>query len=237
MQDSKQANPALAIDVSDLRFSYSGKAADTVLHIPHWQVETGQHVFLYGSSGSGKSTLLNLLAGTLTPDSGEVKVLGESLGQLGNRRRDAFRARHIGMIFQQFNLLPYMCVEDNIRLAAHFSREKNSGIDQRIVQLFERLQLDTVLLSRRADTLSVGQQQRVAIARALINRPELVIADEPSSALDTAARDSFIHLLLDTVASQQGTLLLVSHDSSLSGYFSHHSNLDDLKQQEADLPC
>lgn len=221
------ATPAIVL--SDLLFSYSGKPQEAVLHIPQWQLHKGEHVFLYGASGAGKSTLLHLLAGMLTASSGEVEVLGQSLGKLSGRQRDAFRARYIGMVFQQLNLLPYLGVLDNIRLAASFAGNYRHARDHAL-QLFEQLQLDAGLLQRRADSLSVGQQQRVAIARALINQPQIIIADEPSSALDEQSRDQFMRLLLDTVKQNDSTLVFVSHDKSLAGYFDRHDDLQQLNQ-------
>lgn len=216
--DDADPDGAFAIELSDLVFRYDKRNSQALLDIPNWQVLRGEQVFLYGPSGSGKSTLLNLLGGVLRPERGQIRLLNTNMGELSSRRRDRFRARHIGIVFQQFNLIPYLSVIDNILLAAHFSSDTRDA-KQRASELFERLHLPAVLLARRADLLSVGQQQRVAIARALINGPELLIADEPSSALDSDARDRFMTLLLQVCQLNQSTLVFVSHDRSLDKHF------------------
>ncbi len=203
---------------------------DAVLDIDQWYVDCGQHVFLYGPSGSGKSTLLNILAGILKPQRGRVNLLGEDLAALSSRKRDQFRAQHIGVIFQQFNLVPYLSVLENILLAAHFANKPTIDVRQRAITLLRLLNLSDDLLGQRADTLSVGQQQRVAIVRALINQPEILIADEPTSALDSDTRDQFIQLLLDCVTESGTTLIFVSHDKSLMSHFNQTLNLRELNQ-------
>jgi len=211
--------------VQDMEYRWPG-TLQPVLRIAHWQVEQGQSVFLYGPSGSGKTTLLNLLAGIHVPGSGRVDVLGQSLGALSARRRDRFRARHIGYIFQQFNLVPYLSVGENIALASHFGtpgwfrgQHAAQTLQRRTADLLERLGLPQALLTRKAQALSVGQQQRVAVVRALINQPRLIIADEPSSALDSEARDTFLALLLECAAHSDSTVVFVSHDRSVAHHF------------------
>ncbi len=221
----------LAIAIHDLLFKWPGADAFS-LAVPELQIACGEKVFLLGASGSGKSTLLNLIAGVLTPQQGSIRILDTDFSQLSARQKDRFRARHIGLVFQQFNLIPYLDVETNIRLASSFvgspgpvstststSKSDANAAPQRMRALLEGLQLDPALLKRRADSLSVGQQQRVAIARAMINQPALLIADEPTSALDTDARDSFMQLLLGLQASAGTTIVFVSHDRSLATGF------------------
>jgi putative ABC transport system ATP-binding protein len=225
----------LAIAIHDLLFKWPGAAAFS-LAVPELQIACGEKVFLLGASGSGKSTLLNLIAGVLTPQQGSIRILDTDFSQLSARQKDRFRARHIGLVFQQFNLIPYLDVETNIRLASSFvgspgsvstststststSKSDANAAPQRMRALLEGLQLDPALLKRRADSLSVGQQQRVAIARAMINQPALLIADEPTSALDTDARDSFMQLLLGLQANSGTTIVFVSHDRSLASGF------------------
>lgn len=226
MIDSTVPSPAIVL--KNVQFSYAKKTDKTLINIADWQVEQGESVFLYGPSGAGKSTLLNLLAGVLTPQQGEIVLKGENFHTLGAKQRDGFRSRHIGFVFQQFNLIPYLSVKDNILLASHIAGTSKKVVEQRLQHLFEGLQLDRALLAFPASTLSVGQQQRVAIARALINQPEIIIADEPTSALDSDARSSFITLLLKQIAHTGATLIFVSHDRSLAQYFSQHVNFDDL---------
>ena len=183
-------------------------------------------MFLHGPSGSGKSTLLGLLAGVLLPGGGQVRLLGTDWAALSGARRDAFRADHVGYIFQQFNLLPYLSVLDNVLLPCRFSALRRQRADAAAgtarasaAALLERVGLGAPLWTRPAAQLSVGQQQRVAAARALIGQPELVIADEPTSALDAALRDSFMALLLQQCRDAGSTLVFVSHDERLAARF------------------
>jgi len=226
------AHAAPAVAIHGLEFDYA--QGQPVLSIPQWQIATGARVFLCGPSGCGKSTLLNLLGGILVPRSGEILVAGTSLGDLSPRRRDRFRARHIGMVFQQLNLVPYLSVLDNLRLAVHFGRQHPRPPSERLEALLLQLQLERSLFRQRASQLSVGQQQRVAIARALVNEPELLIVDEPTSALDSESRDAFMGVLLDCVATTGSTLLFVSHDRSLSRHFTETVDLRDLNQAGKD---
>ncbi|AWL11575.1 Polar-amino-acid-transporting ATPase [Saliniradius amylolyticus] len=218
----------VAVKLTDVRFAWQQAP---VLDIPEWQLTSGDSLFLYGPSGSGKSTLLNLLCGVLTPQSGQVKILGTAINQLSPGKRDRFRARHIGMVFQQFNLLPYLSVKDNIALAASFSGGRQLDADWRHT-LIERLELTDDILQRKASDLSVGQQQRVAVVRALLNKPELIIADEPTSALDSDLRDHFIELLLSSAEQSNATVIFVSHDKDLARHFDHHQNLAEINQVE-----
>lgn len=217
-----------AIKISHLHFSYPGKIPVTVLDIPSWRIAKGERVFIQGSSGSGKSTLLNLLAGILTAARGTIEILGQDLSALSARRRDSFRASHIGIVFQQFNLIHYLSVLDNIRLAANFGKKSLTGTDLKAQQLFAALGLNNTLITKKAGDLSVGQQQRVAIARALINAPEILIADEPTSALDSDTRDVFMKILMDISKTQGNTLIFVSHDTALTRHFQHVVNLAEI---------
>jgi putative ABC transport system ATP-binding protein len=164
--------------------------------------------------------LLGLLAGVLQAQQGCVSVLGTDWARLGASRRDAARADHVGYIFQQFNLLPYLSVLDNVRLPCRFSalraRRAPDGAAQHLLQ---RVELPEALWTKPAAELSVGQQQRVAAARALIGVPEIVIADEPTSALDAALRDGFMALLLGATRDSGSTLVFVSHDERLAERF------------------
>lgn len=216
--------PVSAIALRNLHFAY---AAQTLLHIPDWQVPLGARIFLRGASGSGKSTLLGLLCGVLRPASGELRVLGQDLARMGGRARDRFRARHLGVVFQQFNLVPWLSVRDNVRLAAHFAGAPKN-LDAQLAELSAQLNLGPELLERKAGALSIGQQQRVAVMRALINRPAILLVDEPTSALDQENRDAFMRLLLQTVDACEATLLFASHDQTLAEHFSHHLSMAQL---------
>ena len=220
-----------AIELEHVQFSWNGGPA--VLSIPVFRVAKGERVFLKGASGSGKSTLLGLIGGVLTHYAGEVRVLGQPLQELSAIRRDAFRASHIGYIFQMFNLLPFLSTVENVLLTTRFSRERagRAGADPRgeAKRLLTALGLrDPALLERPITALSIGQQQRVAAARALMGRPELVIADEPTSALDTDSRFDFLELLQSECAAAGASLLFVSHDTGLAGAFDRTVAMDDI---------
>lgn len=220
-----------AIEISQLQFSYTPSVPSApLIHIDDWHVAQHAQVFLYGDSGSGKSTLLNLICGILTPQTGEINLLGQGFSKFSNRQRDRFRAQHIGVVFQEFNLIPFLTVSENITLATKFAKKapQMAETTTQVKQIFSRLQLDEKLLSQRADTLSVGQRQRVSIARALINQPEILIADEPTSALDSSNRDTFMQLLLETATQSACTVLFVSHDQALKSHFCQHQNIGDL---------
>ncbi|MFY0665753.1 MAG: ABC transporter ATP-binding protein [Natronospirillum sp.] len=223
-------NTETAIQAHQLSFRWS-KHQPTVLDIPELSIARGERVFLFGPSGSGKTTLLNLLAGVTQPSAGELHVLGQPMHQLSGRKRDRFRAQHIGIVFQQFNLIPYLSVTDNVRLACHLAGQTGADMIDRIQQMLAALGLQEDLSQRPAHRLSVGQQQRVAVARALINRPQLLIADEPSSALDSDHRDEFMHLMMAAADAQHSTVIFVSHDRALQHHFSRHIDLRDLQAQ------
>ena len=218
----------MAINLQNVKFSYPEAPDKTVLNIPHWSVSPGEKVFVYGPSGGGKSTLLNLLSGMFRARHGKVSILGERLDQMSNRQRDKFRANHIGYVFQQFNLIPYLDAIDNIQLAAHFSARKQQILGDEIRELLSILGISSADWHKPTARLSIGQQQRVAIARALINKPELLIADEPSSSLDQQNRDNFMSLLMSLVDNYKVTLLFVSHDMSLSQHFGRIEALSDI---------
>jgi putative ABC transport system ATP-binding protein len=213
------SQPLLSLE--NLLFRWPDQAA-ACLDIADFQVAADEQVFIHGESGSGKSTLLNLIAGVLTPQQGNITALGQPLSALSAAARDRFRVDHIGLIFQQFNLIPYLSVLDNVLLPCRFSarRSQRAGDPkQAAATLLQHLDLDAGLWQRPATQLSVGQQQRVAAARALIGRPEIVIADEPTSALDAARQTAFLDLLRRECASANAALLFVSHDLRLAEGF------------------
>jgi putative ABC transport system ATP-binding protein len=223
------------LDLKNVCFSWKNSGRE-LLNLPELLVEQHDHVFLQGPSGSGKSTLLALVGGILVSESGTLKVLGTEIKSLSSSARDAFRVDHIGFIFQLFNLLPYLSIEENVMLPLSFSkmRAKRAGrtkIDQvnEAHRLLKSLALGEQLAEKSPVTeLSVGQQQRVAAARALIGNPELIIADEPTSALDADLRHSFLELLFGECKKAGSTLLFVSHDSSLSEHFKRKISMDEI---------
>lgn len=222
-----------AIELANICFHYSDRPNHPVLKIPNWSVKTGEQVFVCGPSGGGKSTLLGLISGLLQPTQGQLTVLDQRLDLMPSRQRDRFRAAYIGYVFQQFNLIPYLSAMDNVLLATRFSSPKGTSfVKDEIKTLFSTLNIDETLWHSETSQLSVGQQQRVAIARALINKPQLLIADEPTSSLDEANRDAFMALLMSMVTDHQMTLIFVSHDMSLSSYFNRTDQLNAFNQLE-----
>lgn len=210
------------------------KASQATLDIPELIVKSGEHLFIKGPSGCGKSTLLSLLTGINVATSGQVTVLNQSLNQLSGSERDRFRADHIGYIFQQFNLLPYLSVLDNVMLPCQFSLLRRTNVagqaKQKAKALLERLHLPQELLNKPVTELSIGQQQRVAAARALIGEPSIIIADEPTSALDFDTRTLFIELLLEEADRVGSTLVFVSHDPTLEPMFKRSVYLPELNK-------
>ena len=200
------------------------------LAIDEFRVERGERLLLLGPSGSGKSTLLGLLCGSLLPNSGSVTVLGEDLTLLSGPARDRFRAEHIGVIFQMFNLLPYLSILDNVLLPLSFAPERRKRAGEGEAQrLLESLGLDLGALARNtAAELSVGQQQRVATARALIGSPEIIVADEPTSALDRDSQNAFLSLLFAELARSKAALVMVSHEEGLAERFDRVVHIADI---------
>ena len=221
-----------AVELSDLRFSY--RAGRDVLAIDHLSIARGETVFLHGPSGSGKTTLLGVLAGVLSATSGHVKVLGMDFATMTSGARDAFRARHLGYVYQMFNLIPYLSVRDNILLPVRLDEGRRARlgattIGDAVGEIASQLDIGELLDAPIAE-LSVGQQQRVAAARALIGQPEVVIADEPTSALDTDRREQFLQLLFASCRKAQATLIFVSHDHTLMPLFSRTVELGEVNR-------
>ena len=227
------------IELNAVEFSW--KAGIPVLDIPELTVSRGEKVFVRGPSGSGKTTLLGLLGGVITPERGQVNVLGNDISRFSPVQRDRFRADHIGFIFQMFNLIPYLSVIENVTLPLSFAKERKNNLTSHLSntaaseqeeakRLLKHLELDDSLLHRPVTELSIGQQQRVAAARALIGKPDLIIADEPTSALDTDTREAFINLLFAECEAAGNTLLFVSHDQGLEALFDRSIALNEINR-------
>lgn len=226
---------AKIVDLDHVQYTWSGEA-NAVLNIPEFSINRGERVFLRGPSGSGKTTLLSLIAAVLSPQNGRIVVDDVDLGTLRGGQKDQFRVDRIGLVFQQFNLLPFLSVRDNILLPCRFSKNRRNEACRNGASLVEEsdrlLQAMNLAPSdvnnKPVTSLSVGQQQRVAVARALIGRPPLIIADEPTSALDSDTQQAFIELLFNEVKAARSTLLFVSHDASLASTFDRRVDLPDI---------
>jgi putative ABC transport system ATP-binding protein len=204
------------VQLADVTKRYDNDAAPAVAHVT-MTVAQGEAVSIMGPSGSGKSTLLNLIAGLDRPTSGSVTVGGRRIDQLSETGVARFRRHEVGMIFQFFNLLDDMTVADNILLPAQLAGMKTRQARTRTTELLAALRIEQHANAYPA-RLSGGQRQRVAIARALVNRPPLLIADEPTGALDSATGEEIGELLLDLNQSGQ-TLILVTHNPDLAARY------------------
>lgn len=224
------------IDLKNLQFCWPSTLEPT-LNIASFNLRSNEKIFIRGPSGSGKSTLLSAISGIIDVEEGTVFVAGTDVGSLKGAARDRFRVDHLGIIFQAFNLLPWLSAIDNVLLPCRFSqkRRENAGPNptQTAAALLAELGLtDSTLLKKPASELSVGQQQRVAAARALIGSPDIVLADEPTSALDEDAKNAFVGLLLRECNKTGASLLFVSHDSTLERHFDRTVNLPFLSDRE-----
>lgn len=223
-----------AIELTDVVLRWPSASAP-VLDIERFVLHAEEMLFLRGPSGCGKSTLLSVVAGVKTVDQGSALLLGSDWRGIRNHRRDARRADHVGYIFQQFNLLPYLSVVQNVELPCRFSKRRAAraeplGVPAKARELLSELGLGEEYWHRRSSDLSVGQQQRVAAARALIGSPEVVIADEPTSALDEDLRELFMNALLRACKASKSALLFVSHDSRLADHFDTVVSMPDINR-------
>lgn len=200
------------IHLRNVTKSYA-RGAESVLAcaVDRLDIETGEQVALVGRSGTGKTTLLHILAGILRPDTGEVEVVGQRLDQMGEAARDRHRGRHIGMVYQMFNLLQPFTALENVLLGALFGRGAGSEARLRAEALLQQVGLGD-RMHHRPRELSVGQVQRVAICRALVNDPELVLMDEPLGNQDKSTGGQVLELLLQIASRGGKTVVMVTHD-------------------------
>ena len=228
------------IEIEDLQFGWPG-CTGPLLSCASFSLDRGEHLFIRGPSGSGKSTLLGLLTGVLIPTSGRLALMQQDTSRLGPSRRDRLRADHIGYIFQQFNLVPYLDLIENVVLPCRFSSrrlnraiEGHGSVEAAAGYLLDRL-FGGQTLDRQTPVakLSVGQQQRVAAARALIGGPDIVIADEPTSSLDFETRERFVELLFDQLDETGATLVFVSHDPTLGKRFPRETPIEQFRLEDA----
>jgi len=202
-----------------------GKQKVEVLHGVDLTIDTGEFLALMGPSGSGKTTLLNLVAGLDQPTSGEVLVAGDRIDQLSRGNLSDWRARHIGFIFQFYNLLPVLTAEANVEVPLLLTNLSKAERRRRV-----QIALELVGLSERArhkpNELSGGQQQRVAIARAIVSDPTLLVCDEPTGDLDRQNAEEIMNLLKALNRSQNKTIVMVTHDPKAAEYASRELHLD-----------
>lgn len=220
----------VALGIRGVRFRYRGARATSggwVVDVDALDLMPGEQLLLTGGSGRGKSTLLHLIAGLIDPDQGRIYVAGEEVHALHGAKRDLFRGRHIGMIFQTFNLLHGFSAVENVMAPMMFSDLPRREHRRRALELLETLGIDEP--ERRPDELSVGQQQRVAVARALACGPALVLADEPTASLDPANAAIAMDLIQQACAEREIALLCTSHDPTLAPRFERRMDLEELR--------
>lgn len=198
-----------------------------ILDVPRLAVEAGEQVVIRGRSGGGKTTLLNVIAGLATPDSGKIIVQTTDVTRLPEAARDRFRARHIGFVFQTFNLLAGFSALENVLLGMTFTGQRHDH--HHAMELLQRVGLGHRLAHKPA-ALSVGEQQRVAVARALVNRPVLLLADEPTANIDPAHQQQVIDLLRDVCRAENVAMLLVTHSPEVSAQFDRVEHLEELNR-------
>ena len=213
-------------------FRWPGRSSFS-LSLADLTVSYGEKLLLLGASGTGKSTLLSVISGTLLPDQGSVEIAKTEITNLSASARDRVRAEQLGVIFQQFNLLPFGSVADNILLPLRFApirRNRVKDAKSEVARLCAALGLPVDIGREKASSLSVGQQQRVAVARALIGHPPLIIADEPTSALDINSQDAFLDLLFTQAQTQGTSVVMVSHDERLGPRFDRILHMEEIAE-------
>ena len=201
------------ISVQGLEHRYAGTR---VLSVPHWEVDAGERWLLLGPSGSGKTTLLHVLAGLIAPSGGEVTVDGKSLRTLSASERDRWRGATVGIVLQALHLVAHLSVRKNLRLAQYLAHAQQD--DARLDDALEALGVRDKG-ERRPAELSQGERQRVALARAVVNRPKLLLADEPTASLDDAAAARAMELLIAQADRYGATLLVATHDARVKPFF------------------
>jgi putative ABC transport system ATP-binding protein len=201
-----------------------------ILDVPRLEVAAGEQVVIRGRSGIGKTTLLNAIAGLTTLDAGRIVVQGTDVTRLPEVARDRFRARHMGFVFQTFNLLAGFTALENVLLGMTFTGQRQDRA--RAADLLQRVGL-AHRQSHKPGALSVGEQQRVAVARALVNRPVLLLADEPTANIDPAHQQQVIDLLREVCRGENVAMLLVTHAEEVAKQFERVEQLEELNRVAA----
>jgi putative ABC transport system ATP-binding protein len=216
-----------AVCCENLLFRYPGESF--ALRLPRFEVSPEETVAILGPSGCGKTTLLRLISGILTPHAGEVSVAGERVSAMGLAARQRFRLAHIGLVFQEFELLDYLNARQNILLPFRISdaMARDETADSRATELMEETGI-AALADRLPGELSQGERQRVALCRALVTRPALILADEPTGSLDPDNQARSVALLREQARSAGATLIMVTHDPEVLGGFDRVVRLPEL---------
>ena len=224
----KSVNPSsVAVRVSGVTKTYgSGDGRTVALKGVDFETITGELHLVIGPSGCGKTTLLSVVAGTLGWDTGDIEVLGTRLNGLPDAAMAAFRGRHIGFIFQQFNLIPTLDLTENVSVPLLLTGVGRAAAEDRARAVLERVGLGD-RARRRPRDLSGGQQQRVAIARALVHEPSLIICDEPTSALDSKTGHSIMEILAGVARSPERCVIIVTHDPRTYGFADRITEMED----------
>lgn len=216
----------MILETNRLEYLYS---SGQTIRFPDLKIRVGDRVLVTGRSGCGKTTFLNLIAGVLKIQKGEIDLIGNRFSSLRPTSLDQIRADHIGYVFQTLNLIPFLSVLENVRLGIQFSHQRTSKvpeIEPEISRILSALGLPKNILNRPISNLSIGQQQRVACARALLGKPELFLADEPTSSLDPKSTTEFVQELINTFDPSKQAILIVSHDPSMVPFFNTVIELD-----------
>ena len=220
-------DPVIVLENVRKSFAMPGGERVDILDVPGFVLAAGEQAALEGSSGSGKSALLHVISGIMRPDSGTVIVAGTDITRLSEGSRDRLRADALGLVFQQFNLLPGFTALENVLVAMSFA----SGRPDRArgTKLLEAVGLGHRLHHKPAE-LSMGQQQRVAVARALANRPKVILADEPTASVDAANQQQVVDLLTNTCREHGVALLVVTHEPEVARQFPRRLKLEDFNR-------
>ena len=212
------------LSIENLTKVYGSKEIEVkALNNINFKINKGEFVVIVGKSGSGKSTLLHLLAGLETPTEGKIVIDGVDIASLSEKERSLMRRKKIGLIFQAYNLIPILNVEENIKLATMNSKNKDEKYIEDIMDLLD-------IKSRRnhlPNQLSGGQQQRVAIARALVNKPAIILADEPTGNLDTKTEEEVLKLLKKSQKAYNQTIIMITHNLNITKYADRVINIQD----------
>ena len=222
----------MSLTVNNITKTFQAPHGDvTALDSVSFHVKTGEFASIIGKSGSGKSTLLGLLGALDSPTSGEIMVDDTDIAKLNSSQQTAYRARKIGFVFQQYNLIPNLSALENVMLALEFGGVPSRERKERAAMLLEEVGIEPEQQLRKPGRLSGGQQQRVSIARALANKPAIILADEPTGNLDTETGKKIFDLLHSLSRSENTTIIVVTHDLEIAGKTDQTFTIKDGKMQ------